>query len=283
MGSFITNPLIVKEMRERFRTKKTTWILTLYLLVMGAILLGFMYVTRAGGIRVPGESKEVFYLIAVIQYAMICFIAPALSAGAISGEREKQTLNILLTTQLTPGRIIVSKLLTSLAFIFLLVVSSLPLYSFVFLFGGISPTQLLTLFCFFAVNILFFGSLGLFCSTWIKRTGVSTITAYGLAFFVVVGTGLLFLFIGMLLHELYPSAFMGDEVYGLPALQVLGALNPVMVLFDTLGQNIGPSIHFFMPQWLFFLIVYTVLSVLIVAWSAYLLRPVRRTWLRWKK
>ncbi|MGD8191192.1 ABC transporter permease [Brevibacillus ginsengisoli] len=283
MGSFFTNPLIVKEMRERFRTKKTVWILGLYLLVMGAILLGFMYVSKLGGIRVPGESREVFYLIAIIQYAMICFIAPALSAGAISGEREKQTLNILLTTQLTPGRIIVSKLLTSLAFIFLLIVSSLPLYSFVFLSGGISPTQLLTLFCFFAVNILFFGSLGLFCSTWIKRTGVSTITAYGLALFVVVGTGLLFLFIGMLLHEMYPDAFMGDEVFALPALKVLGALNPVMVMFDTLGEPLGPSINFFMPQWLFFTIVYSLISFLIVAWSAYLLRPIRRTWLRWKK
>lgn len=283
MGSFFTNPLIVKEMRERFRSKKTIWILALYLLVMGAILLGFMYVSSMDGIRVPGENREVFYLIACIQYAMICFIAPALSAGAISGEREKQTLNILLTTQLSPQRIIVSKLLTSLAFIFLLVISSLPLYSFVFLYGGISPTQLLILFCFFAVNILFFGSLGLFCSTWIKRTGVSTVTAYGLSFFVVVGTGLLYLFIGMLLHELYPDAFGGDEVFGLPALKVLAALNPVMVLFDTLGETIGPAVDFFMPQWLFFMIVYCVLSLLIVAWSAYLLRPVRRTWLRWKK
>lgn len=283
MGSFFTNPLFVKEMRERFRNKKTMWILALYLLVMGSILLGFMYVTHMDGISYPGENREVFILTAVIQYAMICFIAPALSAGAISGERERQTLNILLTTQLSPRKIIVSKLLTSLAFIFLLVVSSLPLYSFVFLYGGISPTQLLTLFSFFAINIVFFGSLGLFCSTWIKRTGVSTITAYGLAFFVVVGTGLLFLFIGMLLHELYPLAYQGDDVFALPSLKVLGSLNPVIVMFDILGEDLGPHIELFMPEWLFFLIIYSLLSLLIVAWSAYLLRPVRRSFLPWKK
>ncbi len=283
MGSFFTNPLFVKEMRERFRNKKNMWILALYLLVMGSILLGFMYVTHMDGISYPGENREVFILTAVIQYAMICFIAPALSAGAISGERERQTLNILLTTQLSPRKIIVSKLLTSLAFIFLLVVSSLPLYSFVFLYGGISPTQLLTLFSFFAINIVFFGSLGLFCSTWIKRTGVSTITAYGLAFFVVVGTGLLFLFIGMLLHELYPLAYQGDDVFALPSLKVLGSLNPVIVMFDILGEDLGPHIELFMPEWLFFLIIYSLLSLLIVAWSAYLLRPVRRSFLPWKK
>lgn len=276
MGSFFSNPLLVKELRERFRNKKTVWLLALYLFVMGAILLGFMYVSQMNRILYPGENREVFILIAVIQYMMICFIAPALSAGAISGERERQTLNILLTTQLSPRRIILSKLLTSLAFIFLLVIASLPLYSFVFLYGGISPTQLLTLIGFFAVNIVFFGSLGLFCSTWIKRTGVSTITAYGLAFFVVVGTGLLYVFIGLLLHELYPLVYQNDQAWAIPAMKVLGALNPVLVMFDTLGEAIGPLNSFFMPQWAFFMIVYTVLSVIIVAWSAYLLRPQRR-------
>lgn len=276
MGSFFTNPLVVKEMRERFRNKKTIWMLAAYLFIMGSILLGFMYISQMNGIVYQGENREVFMMIAVIQYAMICFIAPALSAGAISGERERQTLNILLATQLSPRKIIVSKLLTSLAFIFLLVFTSLPLYSFVFLYGGISPAQLLTLFGFFVVNIIFFGSLGLFCSTWIKRTGVSTITAYGVAFFFVAGTGLLYIFIGLLLHELYPLVYQNDQAWAIPAMQVLGALNPVLVMFNTLGEDIGPQISFFMPQWAFFMIVYIVLSIGIVAWSAYLLRPVRR-------
>ena len=34
------------------------------------------------------------------------FIMPAVAVGSISGEREKQTFNILLSTQTTPGQII---------------------------------------------------------------------------------------------------------------------------------------------------------------------------------
>lgn len=283
MKHFFTNPLIVKEMRERFRTKKTVWILALYLLIMGAILLGFMYIEQMNSIVMLGENRELFIMIAVIQYGMICFLAPALSAGAISGERERQTLHVLLTTQLSPRNIVVSKLLTSLAFIFLLVIASLPLYSFVFLYGGISPEQLLTFVLFLAVNIIFFGSVGLFCSTWIKRTGVSTITAYGISFFFVVGTGLLVVFLGEMLRELYPMMIPSSDVWNLTGMQILAGLNPVIVLFTILGEDFGPSLRFFMTPWIYFSGCYLVLSFLLVVWSSYLLTPVRRSWWSWKK
>jgi len=281
MKAFLTNPLIVKEMRERFRTKKTFWILAVYLFVMGAILIGFLHINPAKSDAL-GENRELFIATALIQYAMICFIAPALPAGAISGERERQTLQVLLTTQLSPASIIYSKLITTLAFLFLLVIASLPLYSFVFLYGGMSPEQLLQLVLFFAVNIVFFGSLGLFCSTWIKRTGVSTITAYGIAFFVVVGTGLLLIFLGELLRELDPKQFIARDVWSLTGMRLLAGSNPVFVLFTILGQEIGPDIQFLMTPWAFFSLCYLALSFVLTIWSAYLLAPVRRIRRSWK-
>lgn len=282
MKRFLTNPLIVKEMRERFRTKKSFWILALYLFVMGALLLGFMYINQMNRFQTPGENRELFVLTAVVQYAMICFIAPALSAGTISGERERQTLSVLLTTQITPGWIITSKLITSLAFIFLLVIASLPLYSFVFLYGGISPQQLFTLVFFFTVNIVFFGALGLFCSTWIKRTGVSTITAYGLAFFFVVGTGLIFIFTGTLLTELAPAQVQEMDVWGHPAMQMLGFLNPVFVMFDLLGENqLMPAVDYIMTPWIFFSLLYLGFTVILILWSTYLLYPIKKAIWKW--
>ncbi|UFJ42287.1 ABC transporter permease [Brevibacillus humidisoli] len=282
MGGFFTNPLIVKELRERFRVKKSIWILALYLLILGAILLGFVYLEQMNSLSAPGENREAFIVMAVIQYGMICFIAPALSAGTVSGERERQTLNILLTTQLSPLKIVLSKLLTSLAFIFLLVVASIPLYSLMFLYGGISPSQLLTLVVFFAVNIILFGSLGLFCSTWVKRTGVSTILAYGLAFFFVVGTGLLVMFLGPLIAEMSDSVQPVDPM-DYVGMQVLSSLNPVIIMSNILGEDFGPKLRLFMEPWQFFVIVCCLLSALLVAWSGYLLRPIRRSWFGWRK
>lgn len=283
MMDFFSNPLIVKEMRERFRSKRSFWILGSYLFVMGAMLLCFLYIMEMNTFLAPGENRELFLMIAVIQYGMICFIAPALSAGSISGERERQTLHVLLTTHLSPGMIIVSKLVTSLAFIFLTVVASLPLYSFVFLYGGISPQQLFTFVLFLTINIVFFGALGVFCSTWMRRTGVSTIIAYGLAFFFVVGTGMLCLFIGLLLQELYPGSYLGDEVFNELGLQVLASSNPVYVMFSILGQKIGPNIEPIVTPWIFFVITYSILTVVLIIWSTYLLHPTRKRFWNWKK
>lgn len=282
MGSFFFNPILVKEMRERFRSKKTFCILAIYLLVMGGIPLGFLLMDpiRAGAL---GENRNLFLISASIHYAMVCFVAPALTAGAISGERERQTLNILLTTQLSPSTIVLSKLITSLAFSTLLIVASMPLYSIVMLYGSVSPEQMAQLVVFLGVNVLFLGTLGLFCSTWIKRTSVSTITAYGIAFFFIVGTGLLFLFIGESLQQAYPERFPDEGVWNLPELQMLAGINPVVVLFGISGESIADVDQISFSPWLFFSCFYLVLTALFVSWSSYLLKPVRRRWLSWKK
>jgi ABC-2 type transport system permease protein len=71
MRSFFTNPLIVKELRERFRMSRTAWIVGIYLFVIGAILLGFMYLNemnRSDSIPL-GDGHDFFMAMAYLQYA----------------------------------------------------------------------------------------------------------------------------------------------------------------------------------------------------------------------
>lgn len=123
-----------------------------------------------------------FMMLSFVQMALISFVAPGLTAGVISGERERQTLNILLTTQQSSTSIIIGKLVSSLAFLMLIVLATLPLYSLVFLFGGISPQQLLQTFGLFVVTMFILGSMGVFFSTLIRKTMIAMITTYGLGF-----------------------------------------------------------------------------------------------------
>ena len=278
MGHFFGNPLISKELRERFRSKRSIWILFSYLMVFGAVLLGYLTIMEKTSTFFLGEGDDLFFAMSALHYALICFIAPALAAGTISGERERQTLNILLTTKLSPRRIILSKLVTSLSFMFLLIMASLPLYSFVFLYGGVSPSQIFSIILFFAINILFFGSLGIFCSTWVKRTGVSTIIAYGIAFFFVVGTGFLLYFLVAIMRYWYPE-MNGIENFFL--LKWHTDINPCIVGSRILGMTMFSSMSsnddFY---WGYFASFYLVLSIGLLCWSAYLLKPVRRPWSR---
>ncbi len=269
---FKGNPVHGKEFRERFRLRRTVWIMTIYLTVIGAVMLGFMYLELMDqSVFVPGEYRDFFIIFSGLQLVMIGFLAPGLSAGAISGERERQTLSILLTTQLSPLSIIGSKLISSLAFIGFLVWMSLPLYSFVFLFGGISPQEVATVFLFFVINIFFFGSLGLFCSTWMKRTGVSTVTAYAVTFLIVAGTGILIYFWA------HFAAQLDWDLDHMLSFQLFVSLNPVYAFLTIFEDQLRNETMLKIDPWLIYACFYTAVSLLLIFGSAYLLNPLRRS------
>lgn len=126
-----------------------------------------------------------FIFLAVVQLALILFITPGLTAGVISSERERQTLNILLTTSQSSTNIIFGKLISSISYLLLLVVASLPLYSIVFLFGGISPAQLLMVLGFNVFTVIVYGSIGVLFSTLVRKTIAAMVTTYGVTLFLV--------------------------------------------------------------------------------------------------
>ncbi|KEO81989.1 ABC transporter permease [Tumebacillus flagellatus] len=284
LGFQVMNPVLVKEFRGRMRTIKTPLLLAIYLLVVGGITFGYMYLRYSNQVFFrPGESKELFLILSVLQLILIGFVAPGLTAGTISGERERQTLNILLTTHLSPTKIVLSKLVSSLAFIGLLVFATLPVYAIVFLYGGISPGQLVGVFVTYLVSMLLFGSLGMFCSAWFKRTGVSTVLAYGLSLFLLGGTAILTLFLSEYI-SMYQYRTYGSHV-GFPEIFYFAALNPVMNLVSVfepsvvmLGQSNGTSAAQAIPiqPTLYYALVYVPVSALLLFFSVRMVSPVKK-------
>lgn len=197
MKAQLINPMLNKEFKLRFRSFKSFLGILFYLGVLGLIALFYIYMeTRFNtmGMFRAENSKNMFMILAFVQLALIFFMTPGLTAGIISSEREKQTLNILLTTQQSSTSIIVSKLVSSLSFLLLIVISSLPLYSIVFLFGGISPKLLLLTFGVYLLSMATLGSIGVFFSTLIRKTIVAMVCTYGVAFFLAAGTAIITMF-----------------------------------------------------------------------------------------
>jgi ABC-type transport system involved in multi-copper enzyme maturation permease subunit len=64
----------------------------------------------------------------------------------------------------------------------------------VFLYGGISPGQLIAVFLFYVLTMLMLGSLGVLFSTLFKKTVVAVIVTYGVGLFLYVFTALTALF-----------------------------------------------------------------------------------------
>ncbi|MEB3103523.1 ABC transporter permease [Ferviditalea candida] len=280
----LRNPVLFKELRMRMRSKRSPWAISLYLLVLGGIALAFIYLqTGLDSYFNPNRSREIFMMLSLFQLAMVAFVTPGLTAGVISGERERQTLNILQTTNLSATKLILGKWLASLSFMIFLVLASIPLYSIVFLFGGISPVQLLQVFSFYLVTMLSCGAAGVFFSTVFKRTGVSTVVTYAVIFGYTAGSGIFAtLATSFFMRGLYQSGG-GIPNPGVPFWShFLHSVNPLFAMLDIFDQGPLRSMYGVSGQhapqidsyWLFSLF-FGSLTVILLLWSIYLVRPVK--------
>ncbi|MTI95270.1 MAG: ABC transporter permease [Firmicutes bacterium] len=195
MKTLPINPLLAKELRLRMRNWRTFLLFTLYLVILGGFgVLNYAAVSnmlRYGTGDLAQVGQTLFVFLAFIQFGLIFFLVPGLTAGALSNERERQTFDLLVCTQLTPFAIVRGKLFSSLSFVFLLIFASLPLYGFVFLLGGVSPTELMILIAIFILTALIYGSFSLLFSSLFKRTITAVIASYAFSLFLVGGTAII--------------------------------------------------------------------------------------------
>nr|WP_106782111.1 ABC transporter permease subunit [Lysinibacillus timonensis] len=269
MQQRFSNPVLMKELKLRFRAFKSFSGLMFYLFLLFIFVGGFLSVftqfTGTGFFR-PNESFIMFAVISILQMALVMFITPGLTAGAISSEREKQTLNILLTTTQSSTQIIIGKLLSSIAFLILLLIAGLPLYSIVFLFGGVSPIQLITIFLSYLLTIVAIGSIGIMFSTITKRTIVSMIATYGGMIFLGVVTAFLF-FVGISYDSFggLPISPDGGTPPSSPITYFWVAINPgaliLTILYPELGTQLSDITGVSFPVWITYLIFYIVITV----------------------
>lgn len=202
-----------------------------------------------------------FMFLAFVQLGLVLFITPGLTGGVISSERERQTLSILLTTTQSSFTIILGKLLSSISYLVLLILASLPIYSFVFLYGGISPTQLTQVFFFSLFTMLVIGSFGVLFSTLIRKTIVSMVTTYSVALFIVAGTAVISLILFQIAN-IHASATPAK----VPSVYFSAMFNPGIVLADifepTVSEQIKELTGIKFPIWAAHLITYCIVIAL---------------------
>lgn len=195
------NPLLSKELRGQMRGKRTFVILSVYLVVLTGLtaLLSVMTTVSSSdptsGPRMADLGQGVFYGVTILELLMVAFVTPAFSAGAISGERERRTFDLLRTTLLAPRQIVVGKLVAALSTMILLIFVSLPVQSLAFVFGGADPIELALAALILLVAALTYAAVGLFYSTVSRSTLVATVLTYVTVFVATVGLPVLVLLV----------------------------------------------------------------------------------------
>ncbi len=227
-GSAFDNPLIVKDAVSRMRSWRAPLVITLYLGLLGSFGYAIYAVTlllsssqRAGSAQI---GASVFQALAFFQVALIALFAPGLAAGAISGERERQTFDVLLVSRITALGIVWGKLVASVAYVLLLVLTALPLFAAVFLFGGIDFEQFVVTQVLTVLTAVTIASTSLFLSAAFRRSLPATVTSYAAAFGGMVGTSVA----GALLTFVAVQRSGGNDVHPLLFINPLYALQVVL-------------------------------------------------------
>lgn len=204
----------IKELRGRMRGRRAFVVLTIYLLLLGLFAFGiYVYLKQQaattintsspdfGGIPFPGFQTlsngtalsagighGIFGGLLFLETLLVLVLAPAFTTGAISLEREKQTLDLLVTTPLSTLGMVVGKLFSALIYVFLLIIASIPLASLVFVFGAVGPEDLLRAYAFLFALAFGMGAVGLFISALVRRTQTATVITFVVVLVLSIGT-----------------------------------------------------------------------------------------------
>lgn len=294
------NPVYKKELKTSVRTIRMSLIILGYNLIMVLIGLISFYFTFHQGYYNTADFADILFiyiLLAVIEFGLVLFVVPAFTASAISGERERQTLEILLTTKLRPSQIIRGKLLSSISSTLLLIFSSLPIFALVFCAGGIRLWDLLEFLLFGVVTAVFVGSIGIFFSTVFKKTVPATVVTYGSIVVLLAGTMAIVLLANSISANNYETQFYragGEGIYSPPGvgpLILLLMLNPAVSLVSLLSGQFGSVSYlkdllyqygrlddFFFSNWyMISIIVQMIFSFLLLFLSSKRLNPLGKT------
>jgi ABC-type transport system involved in multi-copper enzyme maturation permease subunit len=267
--------LLTKELRLRLRRERFVWLIIIYLLVIG--LLGFGFLQRANvfsggyqGYLLSQIGAQLYALLSFIQLFLIVLIAPAFTATAINGEKERQTFDLLLCSKLSAFSLLAGKLIAGLVNVLLLIAASIPLFSLVFFFGGVSPSQVLSTLVIFIVTAIVAGTFSLFCSTLIHRPTASTAVAYTFCAFW------LFAYPVVSILTLGSSVPRNSRWY--TWIQWLNAWNPISALNSAVSNGQGGIGNFYLfrlhlAPWVAFSLVSLVVAIMLFLLSIVFVKP----------
>lgn len=290
------NPVYKREVTVRGRSLRLPLIVMVFNGILAAVAMLNMYSVVAQ-VRISATIQytsflQLYAFVCTLEFLLLMFIMPALTSGSISGERERQTLELLFTTKMTPGQIIKGKLFSAFSQLLILVVSSFPVILTTFVYGGVDFRDLALLMICYVTVAMFAGGIGILASSFMRRSTFSNVCTYGVLLMVVVGTYMINLFTYRMsemkisgyvrqMGEAVPKADSGGAIY-------LLLINPVVTFIQILGNQVSGAANtlslsrflgnrpedFVIANWIpVSLCVQIVLAALFIRAAVYFLNP----------
>jgi ABC-type transport system involved in multi-copper enzyme maturation permease subunit len=299
-----SNPVLVKELRGRMRGARAFIILTIFLLVL-AIPTTLIYITVASEVRSnafnAGQTigKSLFIGIVTIALIQILIVVPGQSASALTAEKERETYDLLISTLLPPWKIVIGKLLAALAYALLLIVTTIPFMAVSFFFGGVTLLEVVLALVGLVVTVVLFGSSGILWSVIMRRSLAATIVTQAVSVGLLLGVPFLLFVVAILIFRDTPPAWVNSAgfvylwlaalcihpFFALGLSEIYLSEGETRLFFPANAAGGGGPIFLFgegggganmlVPHpWLLYTIEASILTVILIALSIRLLRPV---------
>lgn len=238
---FRMNPILKKELMVGSRSMKMSFAI----LGIDAFLVLIVILVLASSNLMTGVSGYdyssltwLFPILGCTECGLLSLIVPIITSGSISGERERQTLDIMLTTPVSPFSIAVGKLGSAMAVVMMYMVSSIPIMAIAFVLGGLSWWALLGLIGMLLYLGIYVGSVGVFCSSFVKKSIAATILTIAIGVGIMVITSVVFYaWIGINNYKVLQSGADFDP----GAAPMVLMLNPYSPILDFMMRSMSST------------------------------------------
>lgn len=224
---FRSNPVLINELRIRMRGKRAFLILAGHLILISTVvfLIYFaIYEDAQSYSRFSYNSnfqrsleasatagKSIFYGTVLMLLIFVSIMAPAFTAGALVGEKERQTYDLLTITTLSPWSIVMGKLNAIMTFIILLIMATLPILTMAYFFGGVAIGQVLIAVLILLLTALVFSALGLFVSSFARSTTTANLITYATVIPMLIGVPFIVFLITILSSGIFFDNLLSDN------------------------------------------------------------------------
>ncbi len=192
----------------------------------------------------------------IVALAVLCmFIAPALTSGSIAGELEQKSLEMLLLCRLSVMNIALSKLLSAIGVLLLMLLCTMPVAAITLYLGGISLGQVMLGYALVLAIGIYGGAVGLYFSARTSKTANAIILANLVTLLWCIGVPAT-----CVAHNTLQG--IRDSLI-FPGINLLDMLFPVLLI----SAIFSAFTHRAMPWWAA-VIIWLVLSVPLCTWSA---------------
>lgn len=232
------NPIVKKDLQVTARSMRLSWGLFVYEAVLTLTFLLALAVIREEAESYYSDSNIYQYLIylfpvlAIVQVCIVTLIVPIITASAISGEKERQTFDIMLTTCMSPLSIVLGKVASAVIRILFFVMAGLPVMSLSFVVGGLEWRNLFYFIFTIILLSVFSGSIGIFCSSICRKSISAVVLSYIFYFIIYILT-----FVPALIKELFANKGVGE-------MMLLWLINPI-IFFEEFFMQIMTGESFF--------------------------------------